>query len=53
MTLHLTFNISTLFEKASQKIHALTWNSKHMCKEKLQILKNAFFTSQFGYYPLV
>ena len=51
----LTFNdqVSKLFEKASQKIHALTCVSNHVNKEKLRILMNAFFTSQFGCYPSV
>ena len=51
----LTFNehVSKLCKKASQKLHAIAriWN--HLNKSKLRLIMNAFFSSQFGYCPLV
>ena len=50
----LTFNehISKLRKKASQKLHAIALISSYLNKNKLRLIMNAFFSSQFGYWPL-
>ena len=51
----LIFNehVSKLSKKASQKLHAITRISSYLDKNKLRLIMNAFFSSQFGYCPLV
>ena len=51
----LTFNehVSKLCKKASQKLHAIVRISSYLNKNKLRLIMNAFFLSQFGYFPLV
>ena len=51
----LTFNehVSKLCKKASQKLHAIARISNYLNKKKLKLIMNAFFSSQFGYCPLV
>ena len=51
----LTFNehVSKLCKKASQKLHAISRISSYLNKNKLRLIMNAFFSSQFGYCPLV
>ena len=51
----LTFNehVSKLCEKASQKLHAIARISSYLNKNKLRLIMNAFFSSQFGYCPLI
>ena len=51
----LTFNehVSKLCKKASNELHALARISKYMTKDKLRTIINAFFTSQFAYWPLI
>ena len=51
----LTFNehVSKLCKKASQKLHAIARISSYLNKNKLRLAMNAFFSSQFGYCPLV
>ena len=51
----LTFNewVSKLCKKESQKLHAIARISSYLNKNKLRLLMNAFFPSQFGYCPLV
>ena len=51
----LTFNehVSKLRKKASQKLHAIARISSYLNKNKLRLIMNAFFSSQFGYCPLV
>ena len=51
----LTFNehVSKLCKKASQKLHAIAHISSYLNKNKLRLIMNAFFSSQFGYCPLV
>ena len=51
----LTFNedVSKLCKKASQKLHAIARISSYLNKNKLRLIMNAFFSSQFGYCPLV
>ena len=51
----LTFNyyVSKLCKEVSQEIHALVRASNCMSKEKLRILMNTLFTSQFVYCPLI
>ena len=51
----LTFNehVSKLCKKASNKLHALARISKYMTKDKLRIIMNVCFSSQFSYFPLV
>ena len=46
-------HISELCKKASRKIHALSRVASHMKISKRRILMNAFFKSQFSYFPLV
>ena len=46
-------HISELCKKASRKIHALSRVASYMNISKRRILMNAFFKSQFSYYPLV
>ena len=49
----LTFNehVSKLCKKASQNLHARI--SSFFNKNKIRLIMNAFFSSQFGYCPLV
>ena len=51
----LTFNehVSKLCKKASQKLYAIARISSYLNKNKLRLTMNAFFSSQFGYCPLV
>ena len=51
----LTFNehVSKLCKKASQKSHAIARISSYLNKNKLRLIMNAFFSSQFGHCPLV
>ena len=51
----LTFNehVSKLCKKASQKLHAISRISSYLNKNKLRLIMNSFFSSQFGYCPLV
>ena len=51
----LTFNkhVSKLRKKASQKLHAIARISRYLSKNKLRLIMNALFSSQFGYCPLV
>ena len=51
----LTFNehVSELCKKASQKLHAIARISSYLNKNKLRLIMNSFFSSQFGYCPLV
>ena len=51
----LTFNehISSIFKRASLKLHALARISLFMDKQKLRILLKAFIESQFSYCPLI
>ena len=51
----LNFNdhLSSIYKKASLKLHALARISKFMSKEKLRVLMKAFVESQFGYCPLI
>ena len=50
----LLFNehVSKLCKKASQKLHAIARISSYLNKNKLRLIMNAFFSSQFGYCPL-
>ena len=50
----LTFNehVSKQCKKASQKLHAIARISSYLNKNKLRLILNAFFSSQFGYCPL-
>ena len=51
----LTFDdyISELYKKASRKIHASARVTSYMNIAKKRILMNAFFKSQFSFFPLV
>ena len=51
----LTFNehVSKQSKNASQKLHAIARISSYLNKNKLRSIMNAFFSSQFGYCPLV
>ena len=51
----LTFNkdVSKLYKKVSQKLHASASISSYLNKNKLRLIINAFFLFQFGYCPLV
>ena len=51
----LTFNedVSKLCKIASQKLHAIARISSYLNKNKLRLIMNAIFSSQFGYCPLV
>ena len=51
----LTFNehVSKLCRKASQKLYAIARISSYLNKNKLRLIMKAFFSSQFGYCPLV
>ena len=51
----LNFNdhVSSIYKKASLKLHALARISKFTSKEKLRVLMKAFVESQFGYCPLI
>ena len=51
----LNFNqhVSTLCNKATQKLHALARVSHYMNEEKRCLIMKAFINSQFGYCPLV
>ena len=50
----LIFNeqISKLCKKASQKLHAIARISSYPNKNKLRLTLNAFFSPQFGCFPL-
>ena len=52
--LKLSFDdhISELHKKASKKIHALSRVASYMNLSKRHIFMNAFFKSQFSYFPL-
>ena len=47
----LTFNkqVSNLYKKASQKLHAIVHISNYLYKNKLRLIIDAFFSSQLGY----
>ena len=45
-------NVSKLCKKASQKLHAIARISSYLNKNKLRLIMNAFFSSQFGYWQL-
>ena len=47
------YHISDICQKAVRKISALARVTPYTGTEKKRILMNAFFTSQFGYCPLV
>ena len=51
----LTFNehVSKLCKIASNKLHVLARISKYMTKDKLRIIMNTFFSSQFACCPLI
>ena len=51
----LNFNdhITTIYKKASLKLHALARVSKFMGKDKLRVSMKSFFESQFGYCSLI
>ena len=51
----LTFNehVFKLCKKASQKLHAIARISSYLNKNKLRLIINAFFSSQFRYCPFV
>ena len=50
----LTFNehVSKLCKKASQKLHSIARISSYLNKNKLRLIMNALFSSQFGYCSL-
>ena len=45
--------VSSLFKKASQKLHTLARISTYMCSRKLKVLMKSFIISQFGYCPIL
>ena len=47
------FHIEMLCENAKRKLHALASVNHYMDLSKKQILMNAFFDSQFNYFPLI
>ena len=51
----LSFNehVSNLCDKVSKKINALVRIFSFMSLEQRKVLMNAYFLSQFGYFPLV
>ena len=51
----LTFDehVSSLCDKASQKLHALSRVARYMNIKQRQIIMKSFINSQFGYCPLV
>ena len=51
----LTFNehVSKLCKKAGQKLHTIARISSYLNRNKLRLITNAFFSSQFGYFPFV
>ena len=51
----LSFNgqVSTIYKKANQKLHALASVSHLMSKDKSRVLLKASIESQFGYCPLI
>ena len=51
----LIFNehVAKLCKKASQKLHAIARISSYLNENKRRLIMNAFFSSQFGYCPLV
>ena len=51
--LRLNAHAEDLCKKASRKIHALARVTPYMTVSKRRVLMNAFFRSQFSYYPLV
>ena len=51
--LDLSEHVSKLCKKGNQKLHALAWISKYLCKDKLRIVIKTFIESQFNYCPLV
>ena len=46
-------HVTSLCQKASQKLHALARISHYMDLNKRRNLMKAFITSQFGYCPLI
>ena len=46
-------HVSKLCKKSSQKLHPITRISSYLIKIKLRLIMNVFFSSQFGYCPLV
>ena len=46
-------HVSSIYKKASLKLHALARVSKFMTHEKLRVLMKAFVESQFGYCSLI
>ena len=52
---NLNFNnhILDLFKNAGRKVSAITRVTPFMGLSKRKLLMNAFFTSQFSYYPLI
>ena len=53
ISLHLTNTFLNYAKKASQKLHAIARISSYLNKNKLRLIMNTFFSSQFGYCPLV
>ena len=51
--LRLTAQVEHLFKKSSRKIQSLARINPYMTISERHILTNAFFRSQFSYYPLV
>ena len=51
--LEFSAHVSSIYKKASLKLHALARISNLMSKEKLRVLMKAFIESQFGYCPLI
>ena len=51
----VTFNehVSKICKKANNKLHALSWISKYMTKDKLRTIMNVFFCSQTAYCLLI
>ena len=52
-TLSFNDHVSSLYKKASQKLHAIARVSPYLTTEKLRILLKAFIESQFSYCPLI
>ena len=53
MKLNFESHISSLFKRASQKLHAPARVSTLMDPVKLHLLMNSFINAQYGYYPLI
>ena len=51
-SLNFEDHIGSICKKAGAKLNALTRITNHMPFQKRKLLMNAFFTSQFSYYPL-